>query len=71
MCGGSPPPIPPYPPLPPPPAPLPVPTVDTARDKRRSDDSMLGRKGRASEILTSPQGDLSAPTTGTKKLLGS
>lgn len=69
MCGSVPTP-PPIPPLPPPPAPLPAPTIDTAKEKRMSDDTLLARKGRAASILTGPAGDLSTPETGTKKLLG-
>lgn len=30
-----------------------------------------GRKGRAATVLTSNQGDLTAPSTATKQLLGS
>jgi hypothetical protein len=32
---------------------------------------MAGRKGRAADILTGQQGDLSTPQTGVKQLLGS
>jgi hypothetical protein len=35
-----------------------------------SQDVLAGRKGRAATILTSQQGDLVPPTTGTKTLLG-
>lgn len=35
-----------------------------------SQDVLAGRKGRAATILTSQQGDLTTPTTGTKTLLG-
>ena len=32
---------------------------------------MAGRQGRAASVLTSTQGDLTAPNTATKQLLGS
>jgi hypothetical protein len=35
-----------------------------------SQDVLAGRKGRAANILTGPQGDLATPMTGTKTLLG-
>lgn len=58
-------------PLPPPPAPAPAPTIDTASaEQQRGEDNMRKRQGRAATILTGAQGDLSAPTTGTKQLLG-
>jgi len=57
-------------PPPPPPAPTPAPTIDTARQAQQSRDAVAGRRGRAATILTGAQGDLSAPTTGTKQLLG-
>lgn len=69
MCGSIPTP-PPIPPLPPPPAPLPAPTIDEAKQKRMNQDELLSRKGRAASILTGSSGDLTAPETGTKKLLG-
>lgn len=53
-----------------PPAPTPAPTVDTARQAQQAQDKMAGAKGRAATILTGSQGDLAAPTTGTKQLLG-
>lgn len=55
---------------PPPPAPAPVPTVDNARASRQAQDAAIARRGRAASILTSDQGDLTAPNTGTKTLLG-
>lgn len=55
---------------PPPPAPAPAPSIDTARQMQMSQDVLAGRKGRAATILTSQQGDLTTPTTGTKTLLG-
>lgn len=54
-----------------PPAPTPAPTIDTARQVQQSRDLFAGRRGRASDILTGSTGDLSAPQTATKKLLGS
>jgi len=58
-------------PIPPPPAASPAPTIDVARQSRQQQDNALSRKGRAANILTSSEGVLSAPETGTKKLLGS
>jgi len=58
-------------PIPPPPAASPAPTIDVARQNRMQQDNTLARKGRAANILTSSEGVLSAPETGTKKLLGS
>lgn len=58
-------------PIPPPPAAAPAPTIDTARQNRMQQDNSLARKGRAANILAGPEGVLSAPETGTKKLLGS
>jgi hypothetical protein len=55
---------------PPPPAPAPAPTIDNARQERQSQDEVIARRGRAASILTSTEGDLSTPTTGTKQLLG-
>lgn len=58
-------------PLPPPPAPAPAPTIDTASaEQQKNEDSARKRQGRAATILTGQQGDLSAPSTGTKQLLG-
>jgi hypothetical protein len=59
------------PPPPPPPAPTPAPTIDTARQQQQAYDQQAGRRGRAADILTGDKGDMSAPTTGTKQLLGS
>lgn len=59
------------PPPPPPPAPTPAPVIDQARQAQQSQDVLAGRRGRAATILTGSQGDLAAPTTGTKQLLGS
>ena len=60
------------PPKPPtPPAPAPAPTVDVARQMQQAQDAAAGRKGRAATILTSQAGDLAAPTTAAKTLLGS
>lgn len=60
------------PPVTPPPAPSPAPTIDEARDARQKQDDALARKGRAANILTGSQGDLSAVTTKSgKTLLGS
>lgn len=56
---------------PPPPAPAPAPTIDTARQMQMDRDVRAGRKGRAASILTGASGDLVAPTTATKTLLGS
>jgi len=58
-------------PPPPPPAPAPAPTIDSARQAQQNQDRMAGRQGRAANILTGQQGDLVAPQTGTKQLLGS
>jgi hypothetical protein len=54
-----------------PPAPTPAPTIDAARQAQPAQDKMAGRQGRAATILTGSQGDLAAPSTGTKQLLGS
>ncbi len=56
---------------PPPPAPPPVRTMDDARQRQQAQDVMAARRGRAATILTGPMGDLAAPPTGTKTLLGS
>lgn len=56
---------------PPPPSPPVAPTIDTARDQAMKTDEYNRRRGRASDILTGPKGDLAAPTTTTKTLLGS
>lgn len=54
-----------------PPAPPVAPTLDEARDKAMKTDDLNKRRGRAADILTGPKGDLAAPTTSTKTLLGS
>lgn len=70
MCGGrgsS------YTPPPPTPAPTPspAPTVDQARDQAQKQDVALKRQGRAANILTGAQGDLSNPQVKSgKDLLG-
>jgi len=58
------------------PAPMPIPvppaaapTIDEAAKAREAEDVLRRRKGRASTILTGPQG-AGAPTTATKTLLG-
>jgi hypothetical protein len=56
--------------MPTPPAPVPAPTIDTARQQQQTVDNMARRRGRAATILTGPTGDLVAPETGTKQLLG-
>ena len=58
------------PPTPTPPAPTPAPTLDVARQAQQAQDKLASAKGRAATILTGSQGDLSAPTTGAKQLLG-
>ena len=70
MCGGG---APSYTPPPPAPAPTPTPapTIDEARANRQKQDDVLARRGRAATVLTGSQGDMSAPATGTKTLLGS
>lgn len=59
---------------PPPPviaAPTPPPTVeDAAKAQQDSADDVNRKRGRASTILTSAQGDASTPTLGAKTLLG-
>lgn len=54
-----------------PPAPPVAPTIDEARDKAMKTDEYAKRRGRAADILTGPKGDLNAPPTSTKTLLGS
>jgi hypothetical protein len=56
--------------MPTPPAPTPAPTIDMARQAQQVGDAMAGRRGRAATILTGPTGDLAAPETATKRLLG-
>ena len=59
-------------PLPPPPpaAPPPVPTIDTAKVRKQSDDSIRRKRGRQASVLTSPEGVGFTPV-GTKTLIGS
>ena len=62
----------PKPPTPPaPPAPPVAPTIDNARDKAMAEDAYAKRRGMAANILTGQKGDLAAPPTSTKTLLGS
>ena len=56
--------------MPTPPAPTPAPTIDTARQAQQAGDNMARRRGRAATVLTGPTGDLVAPETATKRLLG-
>ena len=52
------------------PLPPAVPTVDDAAARQSQEDVMKARKGRASTIATGSSGLLTAPTTGSAKLLG-
>lgn len=56
--------------MPPPPPPPIVPTIDQAREQQQKNDNANMRRGRAADILTGPLGDTSAPSVGTKTLLG-
>lgn len=58
------------PPPPPPPAPAVAPTVDVAKARIASQDTQNAAKGRAATILTGAKGDLTAPSTSLKTLLG-
>lgn len=70
MCMKSP--KPPAPPPPPPPPPVPPQEADPAQQAARDDEKKRVRRaiGQNGTILTGAQGDLAAPTVGSKTLLG-
>lgn len=55
----------------PPPPPPPVPDIQQAHNDVKSNEALAKKRaGRAATMLTSTGGDLSAPNTATKQLLG-
>jgi hypothetical protein len=60
----------PPPPPPPPPAPAVAPTVDVAKARVANQDAQNAAKGRAATMLTGAKGDMTAPSTSLKTLLG-